>query len=62
MKVSSYAVQGKKVYVVVYVATLIWRVKGFHAYEKQVDIGTKLHCEIELKNSLYNKAIIVKTK
>ena len=38
------------------------RVKGCHAYKKQVDIGTKLHCELEPENSLCKKAIIVKTK
>ena len=37
-------------YIVVCVATLTSRVKGFHAYKKQVDIGTKLHCELEMKN------------
>ena len=36
--------------------------KGFHAYKKQVDIGTKLHCELEPEKSLCKKAIIVKTK
>ena len=49
-------------YIVVCVATLTSRVKGFHAYKKQVDIGTKLHCELEPENSLCKKAIIVKTK
>ena len=62
MEVSSCAVQGKKMYIVVCVATLTSRVKGFHAYKKQVDIGTKLHCELEPENSLCKKAIIVKTK
>ena len=51
----------KDVYLVC-VATLTSRVKGFHAYKKQVDIGTKLHCELEPENSLCKKAIIVKTK
>ena len=49
-------------YIVVCVATLTSRVKGFHAYKKQVDIGTKLHCELEPENSVCKKAIIVKTK
>ena len=49
-------------YITVCVATLTSRVKGFHAYEKQVDIGTKLHCQLEPENSLCKKAIIVKTK
>ena len=49
-------------YIVVCVATLTSRVKGFHAYKKQVDIGTKLHCELEPENSLCKKAVIVKTK
>ena len=49
-------------YIAVCVATLTSRVKGFHAYKKQVDIGTKLHCELEPENSLCKKAIIVKTK
>ena len=49
-------------YMVVCVATLPSKVKGFHAYKKQVDIGTKLHCELEPKNSLCKKAIMVKTK
>ena len=49
-------------YIVVCVATLTSRVKGFHAYKKQVDIGTKLHCELEPENSLCKKAFIVKTK
>ena len=62
MEVSSCVVQGKKMYIVVCVATLTSRVKGFHAYKKQVDIGTKLHCELEPENSLCKKAIIVKTK
>ena len=53
---------GKKDDIVVCVATLKSRVKGFHAYKKQVDIGTKLHCELEPENSLCKKAIIVKTK
>ena len=62
MEVSSCVVQGKKMYIVVCVATLTSRVKGFHAYKKQVDIGTKLHCELEPENSLCKKAIIIKTK
>ena len=49
-------------YIVVCVAALTSRVKGFHAYKKQVDIGTKLHCELEPENSLCKKAIIIKTK
>ena len=49
-------------YIVVCVATLTSRVKGFHAYKKQVDIGTKQHCEYLLGNSLCKKAIIVKAK
>ena len=49
-------------YIVVCVATLTSRVKGFHAYKKQVATGTKLYCELELKNSACKKAIIVKTK
>ena len=47
-------------YIVVCVATLTSRVKGFHVYKK-VDIGTKLHWELEPENSLCKKAI-VKTK
>ena len=47
MEASSCVVQGKKMYIVVCVVTLTSRVKGFHAYKKQVDIGTKLHCELE---------------
>ena len=45
MEVSSCAcaVQGKKMYIVVCVASLTSRVQGFHVYKKQVDIGTKLH-------------------
>ena len=61
-KISDNKVQGKKMYIVVYVATLISRVKGFHADKKQVDIGTKLQCALESENSLYKKALIVKTK
>ena len=57
MKVSSCAVQGKKMYIVVCVATLTSRVEGFHANKKQVDYGTKLHCELETENSLCKKAI-----
>ena len=49
-------------HIVVCVATLTLRIKGFHAYKKQVDIGTKLHCELEPENSLCKKAIIIKTK
>ena len=49
-------------YIVICVATLTSRVKGFHAYKKQVDTGTKLHCELEPENSLCKKAIIVETK
>ena len=49
-------------YIVVCVATPTSRVKGFHAYKKQVEIGTKLHCKLEPENSLDKKAIIVKTK
>ena len=49
-------------YIVVCVATLTSRVKGFHAYKKQVDIGAKLHCELEPENFLCKKAIIVKTE
>ena len=59
MEVSSCVLQGKKMHIVVCVATLTSR---FHAYKKQVDIGTKLHCEFEPENSLCKKAIIVKTK
>ena len=62
MEVSSCVVQGKKMYIVVCVATLTSRVKGIHTYKKQVDIGTKLHCELEPENYLCKKAIIVKTK
>ena len=62
MEVSSCVVQGKKMYIVVCVATLTSRVKGFHAYKKQVDTGTDLHCELEPENSPCKKAIIVKTK
>ena len=47
--------------IVVCVAPLTSRIKGFHAYKKQVDVGTKLHCELEPENSLCRKAI-VKTK
>ena len=46
-------------HIVVCVAALTSR---FHAYKKQVDIGTKLHCEFEPENSLCKKAIIVKIK
>ena len=35
MEVSSCVVQGKKMYIVVCVATLTSRVKGFQAYKKQ---------------------------
>ena len=49
-------------YTVVCVAKLTSGVKRFYAYKKQVDIGTKLHCELEPENSLCKKAIIVKTK
>ena len=62
MEVSSCVVQGKKMYIVVCVATLTSRVKGFHAYKKQVDIGTKLHREFEPENSLCKIAITVKTE
>ena len=62
MEVSSLAVQGKKMYIVVFVATLTSKVKGFHAYKKQVDIETKLHCELEPENSLCKRAVIVTTK
>ena len=62
MEVSSCVVQGKKMYIEVCVATLTSRVKGFHASKKQVDIGAKLHCELEPENSVCKKAIIVKTK
>ena len=62
MQVSSCVVQVKKMYIVVCVATLTSRVTGFHAYKKQVDIGIKLHCELEPENSLCRKAIVVKTK
>ena len=62
MEVSSCVVQGKKMYIAVCAATPTSRVKGFHAYKKQVDIGTKLHCELEPENSLCTKAIIIKTK
>ena len=48
-------------YIVVCVAPLTSRIKGFHAYKKQVDVGTKLHGELEPENSLCRKAI-VKTK
>ena len=61
MEVSSCVVQGTKIYIVVCIATLTSRVKGFHAYKKQVGIGAKLHCELEPENSLCKKAIIVKT-
>ena len=49
-------------YTVVCVAKLTSGVKRFYAYKKQVDIGTKLHCELEPENFLCKKAIIVKTK
>ena len=62
MEVSSLAVQGKKMYIVVFVATLTSKVKGFHAYKKQVDIETKLQCELEPENSLCKRAVIVTTK
>ena len=47
MEVSSCVVQGTKIYIVVCIATLTSRVKGFHAYKKQIGIRTKLHCELE---------------
>ena len=62
MEVSSCAVQGKKMYIVVFVATLTSRVKGFHTYKKQVDTETKLHCELEPENSLCKRVVIVTTK
>ena len=55
MEVSSCVVQGKKMYIVVCVATLTSRIKGFHAYKKQFDIGIKIHCELEPENSLCKK-------
>ena len=45
-------------YIVVCVATLTSRVKGFHVYKNQVDIGTKIHCELEPENSLFCKKAI----
>ena len=62
MEVSSCVEQGKKMYIAVCVATLTSRVKEFHPYKRQVDIATKLHCQLELENSFCEKAIIVKTK
>ena len=62
MEASSGVVQGKKMCIVVCVATLTSRVKVFHTYKKLVDIGAKLNCEYEPENSLCKKAIIVKTK
>ena len=62
MEVSICVVQGENIYIVVCVATLTSRVKGFHAYKRQADIRTKLHCELEPENSLCKKALIVKTK
>ena len=62
MEVSTCVVPGKKMNIVVYVATLTSRVKGFHAYKIQFDIGTKPHCELNPDSSLCKKAIIVKTK
>ena len=47
MEISSYVVQGKKIYIIVCVAKLTSRVKGFHAYKKQVDVGKKLYWELE---------------
>ena len=47
MDISSCVVQGKKMYIVVCAAKLTSRVKGFHAYKKQVDVGTKLYWELE---------------
>ena len=38
MEVSSCVLQRKNMYVVVCIATLTTRFKGFHAYKKQVDI------------------------
>ena len=61
MEVSSCVVQGKKMYIVVCVATLTSRVKGLHAYKKQVDTGTKLHWQLE-PDFLCKKAIIIKIK
>ena len=61
-KVSRFVVQGKKIYIVVCVSTLTSRVKGFHAYKMQADIGTKLHCKLEPENSLCKKAVIIKVK
>ena len=62
MEVFSCVVQRKKMYTIICVATLTSRVKRFHAHKKQVDIWTKLHCELEPENSLCKKAIIVNTK
>ena len=62
MEVSSCVEQGKKMYITVCVATLTSRVKEFYPYKRQVDVGTKLHCQLELENSFCKKAIIVKTK
>ena len=62
MEVSRCVLQGKRMYIVVCVATLTSIVEGFHAYKKQVGTGTKLHCELETENSVCKKAIIIKTK
>ena len=45
-----------------FTSTLTSRVKGYHVYKKQVDIGTKLYCELEPENSLCKKAIIATTE
>ena len=54
MEVSSCVVQGKKMYIVVCVATLTSRVKGFHAYKKQVEMPCKylIYADKKLKSKI----------
>ena len=42
-------------YIAVCAATLTSRVTEFHPYKRQVDIGTKLHCQLELEILLAKK-------
>ena len=62
MEASSCVVIGKKMYIVVVMQHSHQQLKDFMFTKKQVDIGTKLNCELEPESSLCKKAITVKTK
>ena len=46
---------------IIRVRTVNSGIKQFHVYRRRIDIGTELHCELELQNQHSQNATVVKT-